>query len=255
VPHGLQHGNLRIIVSSYDMVSGTRMELIKLDWTRCLDGYEIRTHSNPSDPFASTTEITAKSNKIELYRPTEFPALFQQFVDKPPSAEGMRDFADRFGLLEGADREIIIETADLDAMLAHRDNMRRVLELFDKGDSVGLVMAFHKGGWGKLRVDLVPDPYGRGRLLPPTDFHRVCRVQPVAARLVSFLVPTSLVQFMWLQIAMYAQSNATLLRCDRCASPFFVGTGTGRRGTAKFCSNACKVADYRDRHRGVQADA
>jgi hypothetical protein len=248
------------MVSRNNMVSEATMDFIKLDWTRCLDGYEVR---NRSDPLNPGTEIAAKSDNAELYQPTKFPTLFQRFVDIPANGEGMRAFADRFGLLEGADREFIVERQDLDAMFEHQAAMRRVLELFDQGDSGGLLIEFHKGGWGKLRIELVLDPNGRYRPLPHIAPLLIIGGQPLtrsylqraAPRLASVLVPASLIQFMWLQLAMYAQSNATLLRCDRCGLPFIVGTGTGRRGTAKFCSNACKVADYRERHKGVRADA
>jgi hypothetical protein len=254
-PIDCQRGIFYFIVSRDNAVSDTVVDLIKFDWTFCLDGYEFRSAPDPSDPLNPRIEIAAKSNNFQAYQATKFPTLFQQFVDKPASAEGMRDFAVYFGLLEGADCEILAEVADLSAMLAHRASMRRVLELFDQGDSAGLVIAFHEGGWGKLRMELVFDPNGRYRRLPPTEFSEAHHFQRAAPRLASVLVPTSLIQFMWLQIAMYAQSNATLLRCDRCGSPFIVGTGTGRRGTAKFCSNACKSADYRERHKGVRIDA
>lgn len=192
----------------------------------------------------------AKSDRVELYQPPKFPTLFQKFLDKSADAEGMREFAERFGLLEGADREIIVEVADLNTMLAYHSAMGRVLKLFNEGKSGELVIAFNNGDWGKLRIEL-EIPRNGFRLLPSNDFSEHHHLQRFAWRLSSVLVPANLIQFMWLQIAMYAQSNAILLRCDRCASPFLVGTGTGRRDTAKFCSNACKVAAFRQRQRGV----
>ena len=44
------------------------------------------------------------------------------------------------------------------------------------------------------------------------------------------------------------QPGVKLFSCDRCGKPFQVGPGTKRRCTAKYCSNACKVAACRARH-------
>jgi hypothetical protein len=61
------------------------------------------------------------------------------------------------------------------------------------------------------------------------------------------LVPPDLMSAMWLQFAQFACSQAQLFRCQRCRKPFLGGTGTGRRRTAKFCLDACKVAAFRER--------
>jgi len=253
VPTSCQHPISSIIVSRNNAVSGAVVDLVKFEWTRCLDGYEIRFDRDQPCGSEPKKEIVAKSEKVELYRPTEFPGLFQLFADKPANTEGMHEFAEGFGLLEGADREFIVERADLNVMLKHQAAMRHALELFDQGKSGELVIAFNNGGWGNLRIELDYD--GGYRPLLPTDLSKRHQLRLVAPSLSSVLVPASLVQFMWLQIAMYAQSNVTLMRCDRCGSPFIVGTGTGRRSTAKFCGNACKVAAFRQRHGGMRTDA
>jgi len=228
------------------------VDLVKFEWTRCLAGYEIRPNRNR--PCGSESkEIVAKSDKFELYRPTEFSGLFQLFADKPANADGMREFAEGFGLLEGADRKFIVERADLNVMLKHQVAIGHALKLFVRGEAGELVIAFNKEGWGNLRIELDYD--GGYRPLLPTDFSKRHQLRLVAPSLSCVFVPTSLVQFMWLQIAMYVQSNVTLMRCDRCGSPFIVGTGTGRRSTAKFCGNACKVAAFRQRHGGMRTDA
>ena len=137
--------------------------------------------------------------------------------------------------------------AAVEGMLAQRAAICRAIDLFEAGDSMELLANFNNEGWGRLRIELRFDP-GRGlRLLPPTE-EFLNQYQRVAHKLTAVLVPASLIQFLWLQFALHAQSDAKLWRCEHCGDPFTVGSGTGRRETAKFCSNACKVAAFRTRH-------
>jgi hypothetical protein len=227
------------------------MGLIEFEWLRSPDAYVIvppRSHvrmwrpkgarerlvPNP-DPTPSLS--TAGERYFETYRPTEFPELFQRFVDMPATAEGMRDFYNKFGPLRFGLERIGSRSLEpgwfshgtpvRDALLLHA-SLRRAIELFESGNLSGLPEAFkqEEEGWGQLRTELRPG---------------------TAGKLAMVLVPTSLIQFLWLQFAQYAGSDAKLLRCQQCNQPFLVGTGTGRRDTAKFCSNRCKVAAFQAR--------
>jgi len=236
------------------------MELIEFQWARCLDGYEVIqsrsvsveggrmiavAHQEPGELVSGV--IVAKSERFEVFRPTEIPALFRRFADVPASAEGMRAFADKFGLLEGGDREILVRANAVEGMLVQRAAICRAIDLFEAGDSMEVLANFNNEGWGRLRIELRFDPSGGLRLLPPTETY-LNQYQRVAYKLTAVLVPASLIQFLWLQFALHAQSDAKLWRCEHCGDPFTVGSGTGRRETAKFCSNACKVAAFRGRH-------
>ena len=226
-------------------------QLIEFEWVRCLTGYKI-VATNPARKRPAWTHgkrvvtpprwtvdgapnaaLASAGTRFELYCPTEFPALFQRFADMPATAEGMRDFANRFGLLEtpGNSRlsaSITYEATVVGDVLAHHAALRWAVDLFGAGDSPGLAQ-YYNAGWGQLRTQLRPQPDGK----------------------VTFVfMPSSLIQFLWIQFALHAASNAKLLRCERCGTPFRVGTGTRRRDTAKFCSNACKVAAFRARHAG-----
>ena len=50
-------------------------------------------------------------------------------------------------------------------------------------------------------------------------------------------------------------SDTELISCEHCKSPYVVGTGTGRRNTAKYCSRKCKVAAFRARQKKEPRDA
>jgi hypothetical protein len=232
------------------------MELIEFFWQRCLDGYEI-VWSGPNRPRRSTgwqppkeptAAIASKSDEFEVYKPTKFSALFRRFSDVPATAEGMRDFANRFGLL-GSDfdsrRGVIrsrpvpqhptlkYEDVRVEEMLARHRTLSRAAERSEAGNSSELIKYFNADG-GKLRVELRAQPDGR--------------TAPV-------LVPTNLLEFMWFELALHASSQAKIFRCERCGTPFRVGPGTGRRETAMFCSGACKQAAFKVRRKKETADA
>jgi predicted nucleic acid-binding Zn ribbon protein len=63
-----------------------------------------------------------------------------------------------------------------------------------------------------------------------------------------FVYPTSLLGAMWIQFARVCEGSATLRRCENCGKWFEVSLeDTGKRRSAKFCSDKCRVESYRDR--------
>jgi hypothetical protein len=205
------------------------MHLIEFEWVRCIDGFRIGCTAEFADGL-----LEAASTRFELYRPTKFPALFQQFAGMPRSAEGMRDFANSFGLLTDLSRPSANTTyvgTLVYPLLEHHGALCSAISLFEAGDSLTLAQLYNRdrgrnSGFGQLRTELRPQPGGNVSLA---------------------FVPSSLIDFLWLQFALHIVSEAKLLRCEKCGLPFPVGTGTGRRETAKFCSNPCKVASFRKR--------
>src|SRR5271169_3984435 len=228
------------MVGRHFTVSGSvKMQLIEFEWARCLDGYTIVPHRKRREPPAWTkgphvitipqwtvegapdAGLVAASDNFQFYRPIKIPALFQRFADKAPTADGMKEFADRFGLLGGLvdsygpDRERERATAhDLGEMLAHHHALRAAAS-----DQAALVRAYNVG-WGRLRTRLVRQEDGK---------------------LAVVLVPPTLIQYLWVELAFHSSSGAKLLRCEHCGEPFRTGTGTGRRDTAKYCSPRCKT--------------
>jgi hypothetical protein len=216
------------------------MDAIDFEWGRCLDGYRVECRdgrrlarrgrqpllSEPRPPVAGIVSIT---RRFERYRPTAFPDLFRRFADAPSTAEGMRVFANLFGLVTGfGDPSTTREAASLDDVLAHHAALRGAVALVEAGDLAAVARRYN-AGWGQLATELRLQPDGGAALV---------------------LRPRNLIHFLWVQFALHATGAARLFRCLRCGGAFHVGTGTGRRNTAKFCSNACKTADYRARQGG-----
>ena len=117
--------------------------------------------------------------------------------------------------------------ANLGGMLAHQAALHRAIERFEKGTLSELKRQYNSG-WGQLRSELRSHPGGG---------------------LYWVFMPRGLLHFLWLQFAEHAVGGTATQRCQWCDKPFETGTMTGRRSSSKFCSNACKLAAFRARHR------
>jgi hypothetical protein len=226
---------------------------IDFEWSRCIDGYRLETWDGAPEGtfegrrrrsggwyrvYKSATPgawIENVSARYERYRPLDIPALFVRFAkDTPASAKGMLEFCNRFGIpgsvrADGPRRgDVTREGINVGVLLEHQAKMRHAFNLFEARDSKALLLAFNASdGTSLARIELRQAEDGR--------LHW-CHVPP------------DLIRAMWLQFAMYASSETKLFRCQRCNEPFVVGTHTGRRSTAVYCSNACKVAAFKERH-------
>jgi hypothetical protein len=201
------------------------MDMIEFKWWRCLDGYRL-----------DRKGLQSISDRFESYRPLDTAALFSLFADSAHSGEGMLAFCNRFGLL-GSSRPDIrpigklnYEGVALSLLLEQHRLMRGALALFKRSTPSHFAKAWNttEQALALVRTELRMGIDGRLRLV---------------------LVPPNLFHGMWLQLAQHVCSENDLFRCERCGKPFTVGTGTGRRNTAKCCSNACKVAAFQARKR------
>ena len=169
------------------------MHLIEFEWVRCIDGFRLDRR-----PGFADGGLGAVSARFELYRPTKFPALFQQFADMPRSAEGMRDFANTFGLLESLGRPSARTTyvcTLVYPLLAHHSALCSAISLFEAGEAPTLAQLYNcdrgrNSGLGQLRTELRSQPNGKISLV---------------------FVPSSLIQFLWLQLALHIASEAKML--------------------------------------------
>jgi hypothetical protein len=53
--------------------------------------------------------------------------------------------------------------------------------------------------------------------------------------------------FMLMETALVMTGGSQVARCSKCGTIYVTGSGTGRRGTALYCSNRCRVAAQRSR--------
>jgi hypothetical protein len=211
------------------------------EWTRCRYGYRLsgahksRAHKKSGRKWftaGSGSGIEIRKSGIERYRLKNFPVLFETFAKAKPTPAGILKFCQAFGLLrerqeEGTTRLVV----SIDEQLEDHAALRHAVALWKNGKSSDLIRfcnarARNAHTQPRMRVELQ---------LAGTDEYQFR------------LVPTNLIDAMWAQFMLHACSKALLFQCAHCHKPFQVGTGTGRRQTAKYCSNACKVAAFKAR--------
>jgi hypothetical protein len=206
------------------------MGMIDLEWWVCQDGYRLE--PNGESDFI----VVSQSDRFKSYRPSKVSGLFSIFAeDVPPTPEGMRYFCGRFGMPGGTVDDFaptsrgpdFMQRGSINTLLSHQWNMRLVVNLYRNGRASELVARWNSMkelGW--FRTELQLGTEGRPQMV---------------------FAPLDLIQAMYFQLADAACSGSQLLRCERCSTPFVVGSGTGRRSSSKWCSNACKVAAYQER--------
>lgn len=220
------------------MVSDMPMDLIDFECSKCRDGYRIvtkRTRTSRYPPY-----LVAQSDRFERYRPLDhFPALFDIFARAPSTAEGLCDFADKFGLPGSSTESNTKEQQLLDIRKAQAD-MRQALSDFKSGEHQKLIKLLRERNSAAIKHGPLVMPGSSGL----THFELRSGAN---GRLETVILPSTLIQAMWVQFTLYAASGARLFRCEQCSKPFVVGSGTKRRSTAKYCCNACKVAAFKAR--------
>ncbi len=217
------------------------MNLIAFECSKCLDGYRIITKPSPTKANRARRAyyLVAASDRFERYSPLEhFPTLFANFAEAPANAEGLRRFADNFGLPDSDTDGNATEQMVYD-ILREQAAIKRALAILEKGDNQELVKLLRHGRnrWGKL---ILVEPGQSG-------FARLELRLGTNGKLETVIVPSNLIQAMWIQFLLHAAADAQLFRCQHCAKPFVVGSGTKRRSTAKYCSSACRFAAFQAR--------
>lgn len=225
------------------IVSERAMNLITFECSKCRDGYRVITKPAPikTDRARRAYYLVAASDRFERYSPLEhFPALFANFVETPADPEGHCHFANNFGLISSSPDGNTTEEMVL-TLLNEQKAMKQAVTAFEMGEKQKLVTQLHKRNNDAVKYGPLVMPGSSGlaqlelRLGESGEFETI-------------IVPSSLLQAMWVQFVLHAASGAHLFRCERCRKPFVVGAGTKRRSTSKYCSNACKLAAFKTRH-------
>jgi hypothetical protein len=220
------------------MVSREEMNLIAFECTKCRDGYRLVTRPSPtkSNRARRAYYLLAASDRFDRYSLDHFPALFANFAETPATREGLRRFADNFGLPSSEAHRNETEEMVV-SIMREQAAMKQALAAYEKGDNQELIGLLHAGNRAAGTFPLIGSS-GLARL--ELRLNAVGKVEPV-------IVPANLIHAMWIQFLLHAASDAQLFRCEQCGKPFVVGSGTRRRSTAKYCSNACKVAAFKAR--------
>jgi hypothetical protein len=207
------------------------------------------------------------------YRPLERTALFREFADLEPTEQCILDFANRFGLL-GAGGNFCLETESGPMLVRAEEfaiwqteirSLQRAIAFWDICSTSGgpkvvrdavqrlnLPLAVRK----KVHVD-DDDPamavlsIVQNLTDPRLNQHTSPRLlfQRNIPRLEIVLMPSELIDGLWLQFSLAIDGLKRFIKCSQCGAPFELSRDkrTGKRADAQFCSVRCRVGHYRER--------
>lgn len=212
--------------------------LLWLEWERSVNGYTIL---KPAPDFFDAEEdrepdlrdfyLEPESDDTVIYRPfEENSALFMTFAEVSQTPEGVKDFADRFGLLLKRPKDEYEPEIPIAAWLKFIRRMQGATDMWARSREQGSVEHL-------IEVLSAQSMYQATMYLRPVN-------DPLRAAL--HLRPSTLYYGMWMQFAEAVANNAQLRQCARCRKWIAFGSGTGRRESSKFCSPACRRAAWKE---------
>lgn len=208
-----------------------------LEWERAAKGYRI---CEPEPYFFETQEdrevddesffLAPKDDEIVTYRPMDqFPGLFMEFAHTEQTLDGLKGFADKFGLLQ--------RTPNLRAEYGMKIFEWR-LEVRQMRRATNMWAEERKGGSIARLIKIFSE-----RAIAGTGVFLRAVEDPMRAEV--YIKPSNLQEAMWMQLVTAIANNSQLRRCAQCPSWIVYGSGTGRRESAKFCSSACRRAAWK----------
>jgi hypothetical protein len=169
---------------------------------------------------------SSRVSSIRIDLPNLEDPLVIRFVNAR-SDEALIQFCSRFGIPTWRQEKEEAGTK----IVGHQKSLENLLVLAGGVDRKEAVNAANRGMALFASRGLTPQLDGLG--------------QSGALRLA--LTPDSPLVFMTMECAMVAHSGARLARCAHCENVFLTGPMTGRRSSAQYCSDRCRVAAARAR--------
>ena len=223
-------------------------DLLWFEWEKDLEGYAIAHKANDYEwlkmagggvgerieegirlgkvDFDEEPSLIPVGGEVLRYRPFELgSAIFREFAATPKTHSGIQAFAAKYGRLGGISwlhEPVFHWYRQIDDLARAVDTWEECVE---EGDLTPLARVFNVYDLGQVTLKFGAARFGeRPRLR---------------------LEPASLLDAMWIQFGQMADGDAQLKRCDWCPTWFATGSSTGRRSTARFCSDTCRKASNR----------
>ena len=178
--------------------------------------------------------IRAKSPRRSPINPIrDHSGMFLELANTPVTQSSIIGFAEKYGLLRGSGPEYF------GSWPITLDRLKTAVDIWSenkaKNDLNELVQAWN-GREGRISIDvqLAKTAY--------PERPNIC------------LVPATLQDAAWLQFAQAASASQDLKKCRWCTTWFAFGSGTGRKKSAEYCSDKCRVTAFRKRKEAA-ADA
>ena len=180
--------------------------------------------------------LVRNGGTLQRYRADEeIDLIFREFVNTPPTPEGVKSFVERWGQLGEGDPD------GAEPVWIAIDAIRTINRFVDVWADLGKASRRLN-----LEKHLGPDGLEVGGL----KFHITVDRRTGGPR-IQAVIPNLLVA-LWLRLFELILSDNILRRCEYCGVSFTTGVGTGRRLDARFCSGAHRIA-YHNKQKSALA--
>jgi hypothetical protein len=208
---------------------------------------------------SSVRMLHPRSRRVKFFDLFEkSPTAYLEFAQKPPTEDGIKDLADRYGPLlpdplvapppppDGFEKippSIQFYGRRIDEWEVFIGKMHRTVKLWD--------MSIKEGDFGRIirAVEgyVLPAPGSPISLFLKADRVRWIRGQgPLSASARLCIRPATLRNAIWTQLLLAIDGNVNLATCVQCRKWFTIESGRGR-SDKEYCSNACRMRAYRKR--------
>ena len=208
-----------------------------LEWEKSAAGYRI---SKP-DPSSFDAEedrepdmydifLTPKHDDTVSYRPfQENSALFMELAEVSQTPEGVKAFADRFGLLLKSPKEKFKDPLPISLWFKSIKRIKAAVDLW-------------RGLQESGNIEYLIEILSREAVYSADIVLRLVN-DPLRAAI--YLRPEELLIGIWMQFLECIANNARLKQCARCQKWIAYGSGMSHRESAKFCSSVCRQVSWK----------
>ena len=199
--------------------------LFEFECQVAVNGYQINFDRN----------LQARSKRIrrfDLFKVNS--SAFLEFAQTPATEDGIKDFADRYGLM------IFDDDEPIEWWFAAIRQMHRMVELWEMSKSTRDYSKLIRA----VRKKLILAGFEDERPGVKVELH--LREDPLSASARLRVVPETLLTALWTQLVLAIDGNLILRGCVQCRKWFTLEAGRGR-SDKEYCSNACRMRAYRER--------
>jgi hypothetical protein len=207
---------------------------ISLDWQRPLDGVEVIPAAD-ADPriLADGEFIRAKTDRRSprSIRIDDLSSPVSMLLINARTTERLAGFVGAFGVPQPLGYNHDGSGEYVSMLISLRDDLDRGMQLLNNDDDAA-------------RVEWATEHLHQSEFFPSFEWDEGQRRQRLVFK------PSTLADLMKCEVALAIEAGAKLHHCERCDAAFLTGHMTGRRASAVYCSDRCRMAALRARNAG-----
>jgi hypothetical protein len=202
-------------------------------------GYDIITIELPGDPeepqdpprkVRVLQPRSERTRRFDLFKAN--PSAFLEFAQTPPTENGIKDFADRYGGSLGPGPGQVY----IDYWCSAIREMHQAVELWQKSKMTG----------DFRRINRCVEELFYPRPVLGMPVYLLLKKDPLNGSASLCIRPDRLHHALWVQLLLAIDGNLNLRGCVQCRKWFTLEAGRGR-SDKEYCSNACRMRAYRKR--------